>query len=192
MFAFASPENKASTGPLERFALLLQHAQHRPLLGHAASTTVQRMQSSDSVYMEIVEVTPRAESHAAPGAAAGPAGSLLYVWVLRRQPQSSNWRGCWMTDSVQVRGCSSTRQAVLWPLIPWHPWYRGTQQRNRRWHAIRRDTFAAAGAGPWPLCFALALPPPLSSAAVAWHSLPATPPAACRHASSQSTTVFLL
>lgn len=98
VFAFASPENKASTGPLERFALLLQHAHYRPLLQHASAQSLQRMQTSESAYMEIVEVTP-SPSEGGGGAAGVP---MLFAWMLQRQPTESNWRGCWMTDSVQV------------------------------------------------------------------------------------------
>jgi len=97
VFAFASPANKASTGPLERFAGMLHAPSYAPLLAHGAASTLQRTQASERVYMEVVAVAPPAGPGGAPS---GP--PALYVWVLSLQDAASNFRGCWLVDSVQA------------------------------------------------------------------------------------------
>ena len=108
VFAHASPENKAAVGPVERFAFMLQHhPAYAPLMGHLAAETVQRLQPSESTYMEVIRVTPRAQPTSAAGldsdAAPQQAGEpLLFMWIVSRQPGSSMWANCWMTDAVQL------------------------------------------------------------------------------------------
>jgi hypothetical protein len=96
VFAHTSPDSKAVLGPVERFAALLhQHPAYTPLLGHTSATTVQRLQSGETTYMEVVRVQPRPVG----GVAQAP---LLYMFVVSRQGGSSNWQNCWMTDAVQL------------------------------------------------------------------------------------------
>lgn len=123
VFAHASPENKASTGPIEKFAAMLNsNPLYSPLMGHVAAETVQRLQPSETTYMEVVRVTPAAQGpSAASAAASGNAtrkqghqqqhqrqdrqqqqdGQLIYMWILSRQSESSAWADCWMTDAVR-------------------------------------------------------------------------------------------
>jgi len=112
VFAHASPENKAAIGPVERFAFMLrQHPGYAPLMGHLAAETVQRLQPSESTYMEVVKVTPRVQ-HPAPSSSIQDGGQqqqqpragepLLFMWIVSRQPGSSTWANCWMTDAVQL------------------------------------------------------------------------------------------
>jgi hypothetical protein len=113
VFAHASPENKASTGPVERFAFMLQHhPAYAPLMGHIHAETVQRLQPSESTYMEVVKVTPRVQpastadggstvsSLTQQGQQAGE--PVLFMWIVSRQPSSSMWSGCWMADAIQM------------------------------------------------------------------------------------------
>lgn len=108
MFAHASPQNKAATGPVERFAFMLrQHPAYAPLMRHYSAETVQRLQPSESTYMEVVRVTPREQAAAAgdsePVGQQEQAGEpLLFMWIVSRQPSSSTWANCWMTDAVQM------------------------------------------------------------------------------------------
>lgn len=112
VFAHASPENKAATGPVERFAFMLQHhPAYSPLMGHFQAETVQRLQPSESTYMEVVRVTPRVQQPSAEGGGIKlpdqveqqqPGQPLLFMWIVSRQPGSSTWANCWMTDAVQM------------------------------------------------------------------------------------------
>jgi hypothetical protein len=117
VFAHASPANKEATGPVQQFARLLQSPAYAPLLGHEGSETLQRMQPSPAVYMELVRVHPggalgaRMRQEAAEraasrgrrggGGAAAPKPGLTYLWVLSRQGEGGPFSGCWMVDSVQ-------------------------------------------------------------------------------------------
>lgn len=114
VFAHASPENKASTGPVEKFAAMLNHhPDFAPLMGHVNAETVQRLQPSETTYMEVVRITPGLKGTA--GAAGRLRGfvpghmqqhgaqqePLLYMWILSRQSDNSAWSNCWMTDAVR-------------------------------------------------------------------------------------------
>jgi hypothetical protein len=83
-------------------------------MGHLEAETVQRLQPSESTYMEVVRVTPRAQAVAAAAADGSSSSSssdedeeragepLLFMWIVSRQPGSSSWANCWMTDAVQM------------------------------------------------------------------------------------------
>lgn len=113
VFAHASPANKDATGPVQKFARMLQSPAYAPLLGHEGAETLQRLQPSPSVFMELVRVYPggaaRARMEAAAqqprggrgGGGAGARPSLTYLWVLSRQGEGGPHAGCWMVDSVQ-------------------------------------------------------------------------------------------
>lgn len=113
VFAHASPENKSATGPVERFAFMLRHhPAYAPLMGHLEAETVQRLQPSESTYMEVVRVTPRTQAVAAAAEGSSSSSSdqeeelagepVLFMWIVSRQPGSSTWANCWMTDAVQM------------------------------------------------------------------------------------------
>lgn len=97
VFAHASPENKAATGPVEHFAALLRdNPIYSPLLNHAWAETVHRLQPSETLYMEVIRVCP------AQAKGQKRAEALLYMWIVSRQGPNSNWASCWMTDAVQL------------------------------------------------------------------------------------------
>lgn len=117
VFAHASPENKSASGPVERFAFMLRHhPAYAPLMGHLEAERVQRLQPSESTYMEVVKVTPRAQAVAAADNSSSSGSSpvsfqqqqnqagepVLFMWIVSRQPGSSSWANCWMTDAVQM------------------------------------------------------------------------------------------
>uniref|UniRef100_A0A383WPH7 Uncharacterized protein n=1 Tax=Tetradesmus obliquus TaxID=3088 RepID=A0A383WPH7_TETOB len=117
VFAHASPENKASTGPVEKFAAMLNtNPLYSPLMRHATAETVQRLQPSETTYMEVIRITPAAPQ--TDGAASGSSSSsnasgkrgsskqqqqqpLIFMWILSRQSENSAWSNCWMTDAVR-------------------------------------------------------------------------------------------
>jgi len=121
VFSHASPANKQTTGPVQQFARMLQSPAFAPLLGHGGAETLQRLQPSPTVFMELVRVRPggaiaaRMQSaqqqqdkaarsgwgRAGGGAAPGQRPALTYLWVLSRQAEGTPFAGCWMVDSVQ-------------------------------------------------------------------------------------------
>ena len=85
-YRFASPANRALTGPLERFSKLFDAEQYRPMLNHQ-DAEVKLMEGNDT----------SAEVMAALVDATGE-----YYWfrfTLSRQNQSP-YNDCWMTDAV--------------------------------------------------------------------------------------------
>jgi hypothetical protein len=98
---------------------------YSPLMGHVTAETVQRLQPSETTYMEVIKITPAAQqpgqlssTAAAGGASAvaaagsssnGKRGSskqqqqqpLIFMWILSRQSENSAWSNCWMTDAVR-------------------------------------------------------------------------------------------
>jgi hypothetical protein len=118
VFVHASPANQAATGPIQKFARLLQSPAYLPLLDHEGAETLQRLQPTASVFMELVRVYPggapkarlaeqlRQQQAAARPPRGGkpepaPRPSVTYLWVLSRQPEGGQLAGCWMVDSVQ-------------------------------------------------------------------------------------------
>lgn len=87
-FRFASPSNKRATGPLPRFAQLMQTPAYRPML-NADSVTVGTPQTRGGVSrvpVDLVRESGRAVS---------------YYFYLRRQPLADCY-GCWMTEGVEL------------------------------------------------------------------------------------------
>ena len=87
-FEFASPRNKAQTGPLERFVQMVLSPPYRPLVNHAKAS-YSRIESTEDLASQRVTVTNES----------GKATS--YQWALSRQ-RDPEFLGCWMTDAVIV------------------------------------------------------------------------------------------
>jgi len=109
VFAFASPANKEATGPIDRFATMLDTPSYRPLLGHrpGASRRVQGRMTSGWCHIEVVSVdfpVPLDPATWEPGAS--DTATAVYGWVLGLQTEGIH-KGCWMVDSVQPIGDSS-------------------------------------------------------------------------------------
>eukprot|EP00879_Flechtneria_rotunda_P004543 GHRR01004798.1.p1 GENE.GHRR01004798.1~~GHRR01004798.1.p1 ORF type:complete len:237 (+),score=84.52 GHRR01004798.1:970-1680(+) len=132
VFAHASPQNKAATGPVEQFAAMLAHnPAYSPLMGHLSAETIQRLQPTETTYMEVVRIMPsllQGTPAAAANGAKGGTGSgsstvgsntatdtkyshqqqqqrqqptMLYMFILSRQSSCSAWANCWMTEAVR-------------------------------------------------------------------------------------------
>ena len=85
-FNFASPANKAATGPIERFIPLVKNPLYRPMLNHAEAVYGEVEQSGDEAQQPVVLTTPEGER-------------VGYVFSLSKQ-QGGSHDGCWMTDGV--------------------------------------------------------------------------------------------
>ena len=59
VFGFASPENQAATGPVERFEALLRNPMYRPLLEHSETLPFRRDTLGPDTYSEFVVVVSR-------------------------------------------------------------------------------------------------------------------------------------
>ncbi len=85
-FNFASPANKETTGPLDRFVQLVQNPLYNFLLNYhtrqMGALTMQGEQATQRV--RLVDALGR---------------SALFVFILSRQVHSP-FAGCWMTDGV--------------------------------------------------------------------------------------------
>ncbi len=85
VFGFASPENRAQTGPLPRFSKMIQSG-FGEMLNHKSARLQATVQQQDEA-LQPVEIT-------------SVGGKVYrYVFVLRRQ-HLEDCRGCWYTDGV--------------------------------------------------------------------------------------------
>ena len=85
-WAFASPSNRAATGPLSRFRGLFEGPVYGPMIGHTGARYSDPRQMGDRALVGVV-VTD------AGGTERG------YLFELSRQA-AGDCRGCWLTDSV--------------------------------------------------------------------------------------------
>ena len=84
-FSFASPANRAQTGPAPRFAEMIRKG-YPELLGHQTAV-LGPSKLEDDTAMQAVDVISRE-------------GQLFhYLFILSRQP-GGECTGCWMTDGV--------------------------------------------------------------------------------------------
>jgi len=91
VFSFASPQNRAQTGPLARFSEMIATG-YPSLLNHKDARLVSSVVAGDRA-MQPVVVTDK------------KGGQLLYVFLLSKQPCGpEESKRCWMTDSVSLRG----------------------------------------------------------------------------------------
>lgn len=90
VWAFAHPANRIVTGPLARFALMLQSPAYRPLIGHRQHH-MRRVALSETKAQFAVKVT------SSDGDVYG------YSWNLGKVG-SGDYQGMWMTTSVMLVG----------------------------------------------------------------------------------------
>jgi hypothetical protein len=87
-YRFASPENRRTTGPLERFALMLQTGPYAAML-QARSFAIERAEVRGNVArVSVVVITP--------------SRVVGYTFYLSRDYRAT-CSGCWLTDSVLVK-----------------------------------------------------------------------------------------
>ncbi|MDQ2899277.1 MAG: DUF4864 domain-containing protein [Acidobacteriota bacterium] len=85
-FAFASPGNRAATGPIEKFVLLVKNPLYRPLLNHRSAEFGPIQISGD-----------RAEQRVRLIAASG--GPAVFMFALGKQKEEP-YKDCWMVEGV--------------------------------------------------------------------------------------------
>lgn len=87
-YRFASPNNRAATGDLERFIELIKNPLYAPLIGfdRAELGQMQMTFSLDQAWQQ-VWIVRRAD------------GTAGFRWVLSRQ-QRGELAGCWLVDAV--------------------------------------------------------------------------------------------
>lgn len=85
-FRFASPSNKTSTGPIEKFAHIVRSPAYSPLLNNASSSIVGSDVEGDKakVVIKVFAATGR---------------QVTYVFILSKQSKGE-FNNCWMTDGV--------------------------------------------------------------------------------------------
>lgn len=87
-FRFASPSNKATTGPLQKFSTLFDVEQYQPMLNHRSAKV--KLLSDNGQQAELVTSVVDGD------------GKLhWYRFRLSRQ-QASPFINCWMTDAVML------------------------------------------------------------------------------------------
>lgn len=85
VFRFTSPENRAQTGPVERFSKMIREG-YGELINHRSARLLATIQQGEEA-LQPVEITSRA-------------GRVIrYVFLLRRV-DAGPYAGCWMTDGV--------------------------------------------------------------------------------------------
>ena len=85
-FEFASPGNRAATGPLARFAEMVHGPAYRDMLGFERAVYGQIRVEGDRAAQEVTLVQPDGRR-------------VAYVFGLSRQSGGA-YDGCWMTDAV--------------------------------------------------------------------------------------------
>ena len=86
VFRFASPSNKTSTGPLEKFAQIVKSPAYSPMLNNVSSSIVGSDVEGDKAKVAVKVF----------GATGRP---VTYIFVLSKQ-RDGEFSNCWMTDAV--------------------------------------------------------------------------------------------
>lgn len=96
VFAFASPANKAKTGPLERFTqMIVYNAGFNVMIGHDRFEVLRTLQPVADNFLAVVKVYYKNKE--------GQEGTMGYLFTLRLQ-HDGDLEGCWMTDGCQPLG----------------------------------------------------------------------------------------
>ena len=96
IWRYASPANKAATGPLSRFEKVLSSPMYSPLMNHASSESLKRIQMTHKVYAEVV------------GVKGSNGQKYVYVWSVERFTRSPGGGVIegedegWRVNSVQL------------------------------------------------------------------------------------------
>jgi hypothetical protein len=85
-FNFASPENKRTTGPIERFAAMVRHPLYAPMINHRAANFENLIIEGEVATIDVV-LTSKDGTY------------LGFRFTLSRQ-HGNQYEGSWMTDAV--------------------------------------------------------------------------------------------
>ena len=97
-FRFASPTNRRSTGPLERFARMIKGPLYRAMLSYDEATYAQTIVRGP-IALQRVELTVGSER-------------VIYDFLLVRQ-RGGSYDSCWMTEAVQIVDPADRSQDTL-------------------------------------------------------------------------------
>lgn len=89
-FRFASPENRAATGPVERFIRLVKNPLYRPLLNHRTAKRDPVVVAGDVAQQRVMVTSADGEE-------------VIYKFTLSKQ-KAGEYKDCWMTDGVERVG----------------------------------------------------------------------------------------
>lgn len=96
-FAFASPGNRAQTGPLPRFAAMIREG-YPELLGHQSAELGPQRTDERHTYQAVDVIGPDGREH-------------LYIFILGRY-DTADCSACWMTDGVTRRPANPDARAL--------------------------------------------------------------------------------
>ena len=84
---FAHPNNKATTGPLDKFKKMIYSENYKILISHQSSEiTILKETESTSVYKVIILTKNKKKYH--------------YIWQVEKVLSEGKFKNCWMTTSV--------------------------------------------------------------------------------------------
>ena len=85
---FAHPENKKSTGPYERFRIMIYSAQYRSLLNHS-SHKINLLMNTPKKHIFKIEILAKDKQ------------LLFYEWHVQKASEK-NCKDCWFTSAVSM------------------------------------------------------------------------------------------
>jgi hypothetical protein len=91
-FSYASPENRAATGPSwqEFDEMIMSQDDFSPILGHFESTVLMIVSPEEWESGCLVRIVPKEDSKKC----------FEYWWELTKREEGDEMEGCWMVDSV--------------------------------------------------------------------------------------------
>ena len=87
-WVFAHPNNKAVTGPYDRFAQMLRNPSYAPIINHRNFEIIDKKEETDQVQFLIEMETPENQLY-------------RFVWVVKMVTEGDEV-GCWMTAAVSA------------------------------------------------------------------------------------------
>ena len=87
-WAFAHPDNRAVTGPLDRFANMIKNPAYKPLLNHQRHTVTEQNRSDKWIQFKVL-------MEDADGQVLG------FAWVVKKA-KTGPFKDCWMTTGVSA------------------------------------------------------------------------------------------
>lgn len=87
-WAFAHPDNREVTGPLDRFASMIKGAQYRDLINHRSHTITLTFKTESMVRFEVLMEDQKGRV-------------LSFHWVVKKALESP-FENCWMTSAVSA------------------------------------------------------------------------------------------
>ena len=87
-WAFAHPDNREMTGPLDRFTTMIKNPAYAPLLNHKRHTVTEQNRSTSWIQFKVLMEDEDGQV-------------LGFAWVVK-QAATPPYENCWMTTSVSA------------------------------------------------------------------------------------------